>query len=552
MVSIDDVKDQVLRLSISLSRKSSFTSEMKAVKKEPSPFEDLSFERKCSVEELPSVVDEDLNILVPAENLTESTVVVVSDDEPDKLVGADVVTSGRGLSQHIDFEDFAPAPGKTGLQNAEQRNSFHVISSKDLLGAFPLKEVDGHSGGSSWEQGNNASRDNSLSSQCLSSGRIAASRVLSKVVAEKEGERGYIPGVTNNYVSQGIATSAEKNSSGQTVEHLEVEDNGKEEFICDPYPRERALRNPLTKPGLTVPTLQVVDVKKQEKKFISSLHDISAPQDTSDSAQASSSGQCVDYKNADHACFEGTNSSDAPLESRDTIIKELVRDSEGDPWERAVKLAKSRQSISTNLVVSVPKRKVIQLKVPIENKFGHLQRFGAAVKRFKPPRLDDWYRPILEIDYFSVVGLSSADKVENTTVSSTSFKEVPLCFTSPDQYIEIFRPLILEEFKAQLLNSYVEMPLTEMCCGTLCVLSVERVDDFHIIRCIPDDSGASSSKGCLENDLVLLTKSPMQNPIQNIHVVGKVLFFFFLCSYELFGLSHNNFYFLPSEINIIH
>ncbi|XXG69363.1 hypothetical protein AAC387_Pa06g2251 [Persea americana] len=31
IVSIDDVKDQVLRLSISLSRKSSFTSEMKAV-----------------------------------------------------------------------------------------------------------------------------------------------------------------------------------------------------------------------------------------------------------------------------------------------------------------------------------------------------------------------------------------------------------------------------------------------------------------------------------------------------------------------------------------
>eukprot|EP00268_Persea_americana_P037562 TRINITY_DN37215_c0_g2_i2.p1 TRINITY_DN37215_c0_g2~~TRINITY_DN37215_c0_g2_i2.p1 ORF type:complete len:1526 (-),score=349.56 TRINITY_DN37215_c0_g2_i2:2418-6917(-) len=495
---------------------------MKAVKKEPSSFEDLLFERKCSVEEPSSVVDEDVDILVPAENLTESTVIVVSDDEPDKLVGADVVTSGKGLSQHIDFEDFAPASGKTGLQNAEQRNSFHVSSSKDLLGEFPLKEVDGHSGGSSQEQGNNASRDDSPSSECLSSGRIAASHVPSKVVAEKEGERGYIPGVTNNCLSQVIATSAGKNSSGQTVEHLEVKDNGKEEFICDPYPRECALRNPLTKPGLTVPTQQVVDVKKQEEKVISSLHDISAPPDISDSAQASLSGQCVDYKNADHACFEGTNSSDAHLESRDTIIKELVRDSEGDPSERAVKLAKSRQSISTNLAVSVPKRKVIQLKVPVENKSGHLQRFGAAVKRFKPPRLDDWYRPILEIDYFSTVGLSSADKVENTTVSNTSLKEVPLCFTSPDQYIEIFRPLILEEFKAQLLNSHVEMPLTEMCCGSLCVLSVERIDDFHIIRCIPDDSEASSSKGCLENDLVLLTKSPMQNPSQNIHVVGKV------------------------------
>lgn len=528
------MKDHVSRLSISLSRKNSFIAEKKAVKKEPSPFEDLSFERKCSVEEPCSVVDDDVYILenMPPQNLAENKVIVLSDDEPDDLVSAGVMTSfGKGSSQHIpEVEDFAPAPGKTGLRDADQRKSFRVSSSKNLLGAFHLTEVDKHSGCSSQEQGSNASRNNPLSSERFSLGRVASSHIPSKVVDEKEGERGYVPDGTDTYLSQGIANSAAKHSSEQTVELLEVKDIGNKEFVRDTDPWERALKfagHPPTKLGLTVPTQQVLDVNKQEKKYASSLRDIYAPRDTCDSAQASLSDRCVDYKSSDHACLKGTCNSDVDLETRDTIIKELVCDSEDDPWERAVKLAKSRQSLSTKPVVSVPKRQVIQLKIPMENKSGHLQRLGAAVKRFKPPRLDDWYRPILEIDYFSIVGFSSAEKDENMTVTNTSLKEVPLCFTSPEEYMEIFRPLILEEFKAQLQNSHVETSLTETCCGSLCVLSVERIDDFHIIRCILDDSESSSSRGCLENDLVLLTKSPMQNSPQNIHMVGKVIIFLF-------------------------
>ncbi|XP_068501053.1 helicase SEN1 isoform X3 [Phaseolus vulgaris] len=194
------------------------------------------------------------------------------------------------------------------------------------------------------------------------------------------------------------------------------------------------------------------------------------------------------------------------------------QDAEDDPLETALKSVGRVQ-----LHVPKPtilKRQVIQLKTPFENRSGCLRKLEDPMKRFRPPRLDDWYKAILEINYFATIGLSSTRKDENQIVNK--LKEVPVCFQSPEQYVEIFQPLVLEEFKAQLQNSFLEMSSwEEMFYGVLSVMSIERIDDFHIVRFVHDD-GASKSRSFSENDFLLLTKDPPKKSSQDVHMVGKV------------------------------
>lgn len=249
----------------------------------------------------------------------------------------------------------------------------------------------------------------------------------------------------------------------------------------------------------------------------------------------SSSSLCRDDKK--NASVQSANSRNVNqvcknigTETKDKILKELIRNPVDDPLESAFKTVKHQQSSLTKSGPFVLKRQVIQLKSPSENKCGNLQRPGAGYKRFKPPRLEDWYRRILELDYFAIVGLASPKEDANKIVSK--FEEVPVCFQSPEQYVNIFKPLVLEEFKAQLHSSFLEMSSwEEVYCGSLSVLSVERVDDFHLVRFVHDDSDSTSSRSFAENDLVLLTKEHLQNTNHNIYMIGKVFRHFFLVLY---------------------
>ncbi|XVF23314.1 hypothetical protein REPUB_Repub13aG0026900 [Reevesia pubescens] len=206
--------------------------------------------------------------------------------------------------------------------------------------------------------------------------------------------------------------------------------------------------------------------------------------------------------------------------TNDIVLRELIHDAADDPLESAFRTTRVQPSFIAKSGPFVPKRQVIQLKSPFGNR-SSLQRLEAQVIRFKPPRLDDWYRPILEVDFFVTVGLASASDDESCTVNKLT--EVPVSFQSPEQYINIFRPLVLEEFKAQLHNSFLEMSSwEEMYCGSISVLSVERVDDFHLVRFVYDGDDSTASKSLSENDLVLLTKEPLKSTSHDVHMVGKV------------------------------
>lgn len=217
---------------------------------------------------------------------------------------------------------------------------------------------------------------------------------------------------------------------------------------------------------------------------------------------------------------DGEAADEQAIKSNDTVLKELVNETRSDRESAFLTSARRQQSFSIKTSFSGPKRKVIQLGLPVENKSNAL-RLDDGVKRFKAVRLDDWYRPILECNYFLTVGLTTAG--EGTNDSLSKLKEVPVCFQSSDEYVEIFRPLILEEFKAQLQSSFQEITsMEEMFCGSLSVMSVERIDDFHFIRCVHEDVDSSGSKSCSDNDLILLTRQPLRNSCPDVHMVGKV------------------------------
>lgn len=204
----------------------------------------------------------------------------------------------------------------------------------------------------------------------------------------------------------------------------------------------------------------------------------------------------------------------------DMVLRKLVHE-EDDPLESALRTSKPHQSFPAKLGPFVPKRQIIQLKSPFGSRSGNIQRPEARVKRFKPLRLDEWYRPILEIDFFKTVGLSS--KIEDRNHPTSKLKEVPMSFSSPEQYVDIFRPLVLEEFKAQLQSSFLELSsLDDMYCGSISVINVERIDDFHLVRFLYDDNDFAGSKSISENDLILLTKEPLQSDSHDVHVIGKV------------------------------
>ncbi|XP_057825136.2 uncharacterized protein LOC131037116 isoform X2 [Cryptomeria japonica] len=207
--------------------------------------------------------------------------------------------------------------------------------------------------------------------------------------------------------------------------------------------------------------------------------------------------------------------------SEDLLLKKLIADDKYDPLEFALDSVKSMQPLSIKPAVS-SKRQLIYLEAPLEQDKSSSERLDTRMKKYKPPRLDEWYKPILELDYFVVVGISLSDS-EPENLPTAQLTEVPTSFLSADHYMNVFRPLVLEEFKAQLRQSFEDVSSPEeLCCGKLRLLSLEKVDDFQLVRFMAEIGEDAASRGCYENDLVLLSRQPFQSVHQNVHMIGKV------------------------------
>ncbi|PQP99297.1 hypothetical protein Pyn_15331 [Prunus yedoensis var. nudiflora] len=105
-------------------------------------------------------------------------------------------------------------------------------------------------------------------------------------------------------------------------------------------------------------------------------------------------------------------SNNVVLKEDTAVLKQIVCDAKDNSLESALNSVRPQQSLLTKTSIPGPKRQLIQLRSPFQNRPGHLQRMEAR-NRFKPPRLDEWYRPILELDYFALVGVASGSANDN-------------------------------------------------------------------------------------------------------------------------------------------
>jgi senataxin len=126
------------------------------------------------------------------------------------------------------------------------------------------------------------------------------------------------------------------------------------------------------------------------------------------------------------------------------------------------------------------------------------------------------------MDFFAATGVS--DYCPESDLSDPLVK-VPLRFESSQKYIEVFQPLLLEEFQAQLQRSYGELSLSDgMTTGTMRLMSLERVDDFQLGRFMAEGGADGAARACSENDLLLLTRQPLcLGEPQSCHMLAKVI-----------------------------
>ncbi|CAM6095945.1 unnamed protein product [Calypogeia fissa] len=208
----------------------------------------------------------------------------------------------------------------------------------------------------------------------------------------------------------------------------------------------------------------------------------------------------------------------------DAELREVVRDDEVDPLDAALDTVRKPRLQLAEPVLK-PRRKLITLEMPGESgRGGSLgkPKPGLVINPRQIPRLDPWYKQILSLDYLSVVGISDENSSFGTA-SRERLEKVPLTFNSPAQYMNIFRPLVLEEFKSQLQQSHGEMNLSDASTtGILRLMSLERVDDLQVGRFVAEAGSDGAARSCADNEVILLSRQPLQSASQSCHLLAKM------------------------------
>jgi len=116
--------------------------------------------------------------------------------------------------------------------------------------------------------------------------------------------------------------------------------------------------------------------------------------------------------------------------------------------------------------------------------------------------LDDMNKEVLAWDIYQML----------TGSPMYTLHKVPVNFTSIDQYLDIFEPLLLEECRAQILRSMNEQ---ENPAHKLRLLAVEPADPFRIMRFeapvpVLGEAGMPAPKPAFfETDLVFVSYEPL-------------------------------------------
>ena len=121
---------------------------------------------------------------------------------------------------------------------------------------------------------------------------------------------------------------------------------------------------------------------------------------------------------------------------------------------------------------------------------------------FTPVSLDEMYKEVLAWDVYAMVEGSPM----------YSLRTVPILFSSIDQYLDVFEPLLLEECRAQIVRSIGELEASP---ERLRLLSAEDAETFRVMGFepppLPKNSSASPAKPTfVETDLVCVSYEPLR------------------------------------------
>ncbi|GBG87750.1 hypothetical protein CBR_g45904 [Chara braunii] len=152
-------------------------------------------------------------------------------------------------------------------------------------------------------------------------------------------------------------------------------------------------------------------------------------------------------------------------------------------------------------------------------------RIGKSGQRPPPPRLDDWWKEILKLDYHEVVRAES-DR-DKDALRKAGLLRVQNRFVDSSDYQKNFAPLVLEEFKAQIQKEHMEgngnasgrgaEPK-----GVLRLMSLEKVDDFWVGRFMGEPGSDAVLRSCFEHDLLLLVRQAGAGSGPPPHMLAKV------------------------------
>lgn len=154
------------------------------------------------------------------------------------------------------------------------------------------------------------------------------------------------------------------------------------------------------------------------------------------------------------------------------------------------------------------KTKILDLPNVRDEKQIFREQMEEVKKKYRrlAPSLDDLHKVILQWDLNTV------------QIPNESFlRRVPHLFNSVDEYIEIFEPLLLEEFRAQLDKAKDEdtFPSKKMK-----IKDIARVNDFHLITFYGQDAHHSFQ----DNELVIVSKDEIHSETltKTSHVFGII------------------------------
>lgn len=117
------------------------------------------------------------------------------------------------------------------------------------------------------------------------------------------------------------------------------------------------------------------------------------------------------------------------------------------------------------------------------------------------------------------MGDGQIDRSGGGDKKTKKLRDVPNTFSSVNEYLEVFQPLVLEECAAQIARGDEDVDLRENGASTIgAVFTAKRVDGFHVVQFILSEDAMGHFH---DNDLILVSKTDPNEELELVDEKGK-------------------------------